>query len=181
MEMHARKRRALGLALKCGTGLLLLIAVFAVAGLRINVTDSLPVGLYRITSEPRASYVAFCLEGTASRLSLQRGYRPSGSCPDGGAPLLKSVVAMAGDHVRLSDAGIAVNNILLSNTAPLHQDRRGRLLEPWTFGDYLVSDGMVWVASTYNPFSYDSRYYGPIRSKQILYSLKSVLIFAERN
>lgn len=181
MEMHARKRQALLAALKCGTVLILLISVFAIAGLRINVTNSLPVGLYRITSDPRASYVAFCLEGEAGRLSLERGYRPSGSCPDGGAPLLKSVVATPGDQVRLSDAGIAVNNVLLSNTAPLRHDRLGRPLWPWTFGDYLVSGGTVWVASTYNRFSYDSRYYGPIRSTQILYSLKRVFILSERN
>lgn len=100
--------------------------------------------------------------------SSTRGYRTHGTaCADGAVPLLKPVVAMAGDHVAVSTEGIRVNGHLLPNTVPLFRDAAGRNLHPWPFGMYVVEDGTVWVASTYNRGSYDSRYMGPIRISQI--------------
>jgi conjugative transfer signal peptidase TraF len=161
--------------LRVGVVLLLLLLILGAAGFRVNLTNSLPMGIYRVAPLARASYVAFCLPNEAGRLSIERGYRPYGSCAEGGAPLLKQVIASAGDHVAVSASGIAVNGILLPNTQPLHQDRAGRSLQPWAFGDYIVPAGELWVVSTYNRFSYDSRYYGPVSSNQILYGLNRVL------
>ena len=47
------------------------------------------------------------------------------------------------------------------------RDAAGRSLHPWPFGVYVVEEGAVWLASTYNRGSYDSRYIGPIRISQI--------------
>jgi conjugative transfer signal peptidase TraF len=82
-------------------------------------------------------------------------------------PLLKPIVAVAGDRVVLSNEGMRVNGRLLPKTAPLFHDAAGRSLHPWPFGVYVVEDGAVWVASTYNRGSYDSRYMGPIKISQI--------------
>jgi conjugative transfer signal peptidase TraF len=158
-----------------GTALLLLILVLGTAGFRVNLTNSVPMGLYRVSSAQHATYVAFCLSEYAGNLSVQRGYRPSGSCPDGGAPFVKRVVAVSGDHVHLNQSGIAVNEVLLPNTRVRSQDRAGRPLQAWPSGDYTVCAGDLWVASTYNSYSYDSRYFGPISSEEILYGLESVL------
>ena len=81
--------------------------------------------------------------------------------------MLKPIVAVAGDRVVLSDEGMRVNGCLLPKTAPLFRDAAGRSLHPWPFGVYVVEDGAVWVASTYNRGSYDSRYMGPIKISQI--------------
>jgi len=43
----------------------------------------------------------------------------------------------------------------------------GTLLKPGHIGLYGVEPGTVWVASTYNAGSYDSRYMGPIPTSQI--------------
>ena len=56
-----------------------------------------------------------------------------------------------------------VNGILLPRTQPLPQDHAGRPLQAWPPGDYSVDAGHLWVASTYNRYSYDSRYFVPIR------------------
>ena len=77
-------------------------------------------------------------------------------------PLLKPIVAKAGDVVDVSDHGIAVNGSLLRNSAPLRVDTKGRPLPAWGFGCYVVAPGTVWVASSYNPRSFDSRYFGPV-------------------
>jgi len=175
--MSFSSRRSAILISVFGVAFILLICVLGWAGFRLNVTNSLPVGIYRVIPSPLhiGSYVAFCLPESAGRLSVERDYRPRGKCPDGGAPFLKQVIAVPGDHVSFSSAGIAVNGTLLPKTAPFPQDRAGRPMQPWTFGDFEVAWGEVWVGSTYNRYSYDSRYFGPIRSKLILYSLKRVL------
>jgi hypothetical protein len=32
----------------------------------------------------------------------------------------------------------------------------------WPYGEYRVTPGFVWVASSYNPWSFDSRYFGSL-------------------
>jgi conjugative transfer signal peptidase TraF len=93
-------------------------------------------------------------------------------CPDGGAPLLKPVIARAGDVVEVSKAGIAVNGNVLPHTAPRTVDSKSRTLRPWPVGRYVVVAGTMWVASSYNDYSYDSRYFGPVPAAAILYHLR---------
>ena len=150
----------------------------AICGLRINTSYSLPMGVYVRTSDPRAGLIEFCPEGRFAAESSARGYRTPGFCPDGAVPLLKPVVAKPGDTVAVSAAGIAVNGRLLPRTAPLATDRRGRALEPYAAGFYTVAEGTVWVASSYNRGSYDSRYMGPIPSRLIRARLKPLWTFS---
>jgi conjugative transfer signal peptidase TraF len=145
-------------------------------GVRINMTDSLPKGLYLITREAKAPLVEFCPEGVFSALSRVRGYRPAGACPDGGAPLLKPVIAQAGDTVELSGEGISVNGRLLPNTAPQRVDTAGRAVAAWPSGIYSVSPGTLWVTSTYHANSFDSRYFGPISAGQVRHHLRPLWV-----
>ena len=131
------------------------------AGVRFNSTESLPVGLY-ITTTSATNLVEFCPAEPFASLAIGRGYRGRGSCQDGAVPLVKPVVAHAGDSVEFSSSGIAVNGRLLPHSAPLAVDSKGRPLTPWPFGCYRVAAGTVWVASSYSPKSFDSRYFGPI-------------------
>jgi conjugative transfer signal peptidase TraF len=133
------------------------------------------MGLYITTADSGANLVEFCPVEPFATLAIVRGYRDSGICPDGAAPLLKPVVAKPGDVVELSARGISVNGALLSNTAPLSKDGKGRHLKPWPFGRYVVASGTVWVASSYHPRSFDSRYFGPISTAAIRERLKGLL------
>lgn len=145
-------------------------------GVRINTTDSLPKGIYLITDDENAPLVEFCPQGVFSALSAVRGYRPHGLCPDGAAPLLKPVIAHAGDTVGLAAEGIRVNGKLLPNTEPRRVDTSGRPLPAWSPGVYLVAPGTVWVASTYHPNSFDSRYFGPISLGIIRHRLRPLWV-----
>jgi conjugative transfer signal peptidase TraF len=152
------------------TVLIVMVGTFGIcglAGLRINGSPSLPVGLYLVTAHSDANLVEFCPAEPFAELALARGYRDAGSCPDGGAPLLKPVIARAGDVVQLSPAGIAVNGHLLQNTVPLEKDTKNRPLTPWPKGYYAVGPDSVWVASSYNGRSFDSRYFGPVPVRSI--------------
>jgi len=138
------------------------------AGVRVNTSSSLPLGLYVRTSQSSAGLIEFCPSEPYASLSRDRGYRVRGfACPDRAVPLLKPVVARAGDIVAVSPVGIAVNGRLLPNTAPLRSDAANRPLQAWPSGIYRVRPGTVWVASTYSRGSYDSRYIGPVEEKSI--------------
>ncbi len=145
-------------------------------GLRLNSTASLPIGVYVVSNASDAVLAEFCPPEPFARISVARGYRHPGSCPDGDSPLLKPVVAIPGDVVVTSDRGIAVNGTLLANTAPRDRDSKGRPLHHFSFGTHVVIPGFVWVASTYHPLSFDSRYFGPIPSGSIRERLKPFFV-----
>jgi conjugative transfer signal peptidase TraF len=139
-------------------------------GVRINLTASLPLGLYVRTEQP-TDYIAFCLGGEFEKLALARGYLTPGFCPGGGVPLLKPIVARPGDTVEYSAEGIAVNGMLLVNTAPLQVDHLGRPLEAYPLGAYSVPRGEFVVASSYDARSLDSRYFGAVSATSIRYHM----------
>ena len=89
--------------------------------------------------------------------------------------LFQPIVAKPGDVVELSARGISHRMALLSNTSPLSKDTKGRPLEAWPFGRYVVAYETVWVASSYHPRSFDSRYFGPIATTAIRNRVKAFL------
>src|SRR5438876_5616585 len=164
------------LVLAFGGGTLGMALAGAWTGLRFNDSPSMPIGLYvRTSCESRSSLVVFCPAEPIARLSVERGYRSRGNCPDGAEPLAKPIAARPGDIVELSATGMAVNGRLLTNTAPLATDTARRPLSYWPFGRYVVAPRTVWVASTYTPRSFDSRYFGPIEASQVREHLRPLL------
>jgi conjugative transfer signal peptidase TraF len=149
-----------------------------VFGIRLNLTPSLPLGFYITSRSSNAKLVEFCPQGKAAYVSLIRQYRTAGACPDGGAPLLKPAVAFAGDEVEVSANGIRVNGQLLPNSAGRFRDHLQRPLNPWPYGTYKVEPGTVWVVSSFNSYSFDSRYYGAIRDSSIRHHLRPLWTFA---
>jgi conjugative transfer signal peptidase TraF len=155
--------------------ILLAIPTFALvgfykAGFRQNLTESQPPGIYRMTSNPADPLVSFCPTGAASEITTTRQYRAKAwGCPDGHAPMLKPIAARSGDTVLLSKAGISVNGTLLPNTRRYQQDNLHRPLFPLPDGTYIVKPGTLWVLSSYNQLSYDSRYFGPISTAQVIH------------
>jgi conjugative transfer signal peptidase TraF len=145
------------------------------AGIRFNTTASVPIGLYRITSDPTGPFVELCPPGPLGPISVQRGYRRAAvleGCLDGGELVLKVIVARPGDLVETSANGIKVNGSWIPNTAPAVRDSVGRTLRHWPFGNYRVQPGTVWVASWYNVRSFDSRYFGPVPLTNIKHHLR---------
>ena len=132
-------------------------------GLYVNVTPSLPYGLYRATSAPPAPgrLARSCLPEEASALALARGYLTAGDCPHGTALVAKVVVAVGGDLVEVRPGGTLVNGVPLPASAPAPRDRGGRAL-PAAYGRHRLAEGEVWLYSGYHARSWDSRYYGPV-------------------
>lgn len=171
-DLKQAKRIALSVgALLVGTFLLC-----GVAGIRINPSPSLPIGLYAHTADPDAELVEFCPPEPYASLAIQRGYRTAGVCHDGATPLLKPIVARQGDWVEVSAAGVRVNGRLLPNSAPRPTDTSGRPMPTAAYPAQQVPPGRVWVVSTYNARSFDSRYFGPIRDQAITAKARPLLV-----
>jgi conjugative transfer signal peptidase TraF len=171
-----RGKRRIGTIAKVGMiACIVPFVIFGISGLRISTSPSLPIGLYRITSDQTAPLVEFCPGEPYASFAAARGYRSVGSCPDGASPLMKPVVARTGDRVRVSRSGLEVNGALLPSTAPMPVDTQKRPMAAWPAGDYTVEPGWVWVASSYNARSFDSRYFGPISEAQIRDRLRPLL------
>jgi conjugative transfer signal peptidase TraF len=171
-DLRLRTRRALIHVLRLALIFFFLVVACAVVGIRFNLTESLPERILVVTKDESAQLVEFCPQEAASSISVQRGYRVRGTCPDGDAPLLKPIIARAGDVVEVSSNGITVNGKLLRNSAPRTRDSRGRPLTSWPSGSYVVATGFVWVLSQHHPLSFDSRYYGPVPVSLIRHHLR---------
>jgi conjugative transfer signal peptidase TraF len=173
--MGGRSDRLCRMALTAAVTITVAFGLPAAFSIRINLSPSLPIGLYRVTADRNAALVEFCPPEPYATLARERRYRTSGACPDGAMPLMKPVVAATGDLVELSSRGIAVNGALLPNTAPRTRDGAGRQLSAWPYGKYEVGPEIIWVASTYDPRSFDSRYFGPIKWQHIRCRLSAII------
>ena len=176
--MWKKKFGHLRILAPCASLLLAVAGFAALLGLRINTSYSLPLGLYQVTTDESAPLIEFCPREPYASESSERGYRSRGLvCPDGAVPLLKPIIARVGDMVMVTAAGLSVNGDRVPNTASLQHDRVGRPLQAWPTGLYTVENGTVWVASTYNAGSYDSRYMGPINTRLVRRRLRPIWCF----
>ena len=77
------------------------LATVRAGGLYVNVTPSMPIGLWHVTSVDvalaRGEIVAVCLpDGDALHLALERSYIAAGKWPSGAEPVLKPIAAIGG-------------------------------------------------------------------------------------
>lgn len=147
------------------------------AGLRINLTPSYPLGLWRV--EPLERDVAvgdrifICPPpDEAFELARERGYLGRGLCPGWFSPLIKTVVAIAGQRVVI-DRDIAVDGVQLAHSDVHPADGAGRLLAPDAGG--IVPAGRLFLFSEYAG-SYDLRYFGPISAAGVLGLAQPLLV-----
>lgn len=158
------------------------VALLGVFGFRFNLTQSLPVGVYRVTPEAavRGSIVHVCLPREVAEFARERGYLGPGSCASGVRPLGKAVLALGGDLVTLRPEGIRVNGETVPHSATVPRDRRGRPLPHFPWGEHRLDSGEIWLFSPYQPNAYDSRYFGPVRMEQVISVLKPVWTWSFR-
>ncbi len=137
-------------------------------GWRINLTESEPLGIYRL--EPvsgnikRGALVEFCPPAfvTPDKFPFYMG----GACPGGGMPMFKEIAGIPGDRVHVDTAGVWINGQRL----PFSQQMAGsaRFPEvrlPHQRGDFVLGKNEYWIyGSGAEPAlagqSFDSRYWG---------------------
>jgi conjugative transfer signal peptidase TraF len=156
-------------------GAMALLAAGRLAGLRLNLTGSLPVGVY-VTAKgapTRGALVLVCLPPRVAAFAHARGYVPrGGACPGGVVPIGKLVVAVAGDTVVMTPNGLVVNGAPVPNSKALASDRQGRRLPQLPDHRYVVRPATLWILSSYSPLSFDSRYFGAVEMEQVRASIR---------
>ncbi len=171
--MTAKAARTFALRAWLGMGLFAALILCAhSAGLRVNESPSLPIGIWHISplvgTLRRGDIVSFCPPDTlVFREAWRRGYVGAGHCEGGYEPLLKPAAAIAGDRVSGTDDGISINGRLIATSNSLNRDGLGRTLASPGAHDIFVAKGEIWVISSYNPLSFDSRYFGPVPISKI--------------
>ncbi len=139
-----------------------------------NPSDSVPVGWYSVdpmvqqptpgtTPKPAplqvGSIVLVRLPAHAAALAAQRCYLPLE------VPLLKRVGAVAPQRVCIIGQTLHIDGNAVATT--LRADRLGRPLHGWPQCRRLRA-GEVFLLSATNPASFDSRYFGPVRSVDVI-------------
>ena len=149
--------------------LFVLVTAAGEAGYRVSFTPSMPVGIWRVVPTadyPRGATVSVCLP-------VDFPFLPRGSCPLGMQPLLKQLVALPGDVVTVTPAGVSLNDgPLLPHSAPLSQDSDGKPL-PSRLGTWRLTG--YWLYGTDSPRSFDSRYFGEVAAADLRGIVRPVL------
>lgn len=145
-------------------------------GLLINVTPSMPFGLYIEDHRTigRGDVVSMCLAEPHKTLAIRMGYiREGGSGCKGVNSLIKEVIALPGDDVVLKDDYIIVNKQkYLFPTKYI--DSHGRKLQVYPRGVYSNTSG-YWTIGVNDKNSWDSRYFGPVEKRGILNKLRPLI------
>ncbi|TAU61484.1 conjugative transfer signal peptidase TraF [Rhizobium ruizarguesonis] len=173
-----RKRRVLLFL----TGSAVIISTLAAAaftgGYRLNLTPSEPLGLWRIEKLQRpvaiGDLVFLCPPMTAVFAEAwRRGYLRRGMCVGGFAPLIKTVAALPGQRVEITDH-VLIDDRSIPASSVSGTDGEGRLLLPDSGG--VVPPRHLFVHSSFAS-SYDSRYFGPVPDSGLLGLARPVFTF----
>ncbi len=140
------------------------------AGLRLNTTRSIPLGLYRMSNDPIVNgvYVLWCPpERSEFDLAKERGYIGAGFCPGGYGNMMKKVLATHNDVVSVTDAGVMINGTVIPASQPFEADSLGRPLPRFRVTDYVLASSELLLMSNTNSRSFDARYFGPVHRAHI--------------
>jgi len=162
-----------------GIGLILLL--LKVFHLKLNLTASMPIGWYqRISDRPirRSDLVAVCLPSNVANEGLRRHYVLAGHCAAGTIPLLKQVIAIPQDTVRLSNDTICVNRVCYF--APFQRvDHAGKRPKKWLINGVFSNIQTYWLYGTHDlRDSWDSRYFGGVSRTAIHGIYRAVWTFS---
>ena len=127
-----------------------------------NPSDSMLRGWYHIgpaDSLQVGSIVLARLPAPAAALAAQRDYLPAG------IPLLKRIGAVAPQRVCIDGTSVRVDDVAVA--AVMRADGLGRPLLAWSQCRRLAH-GELFLLSSTNPVSFDSRYFGPIRASDVI-------------
>lgn len=149
------------------------IAYFS--GWRVNLTESEPLGIYRL--EPvhgaihRGALVEFCPPAFVTPEAFP--FYMHGTCPGGGMPMFKMVAGVPGDHVIVNRDGVWINGQRLRFSQQMVGSAKfPKVNLPHQQGDFVLGKGEYWIygsgaVSALAGQSFDSRYWGLITESMI--------------
>lgn len=173
-------RPAVKITVLTAIAMLLTVNIAHMLGARINLSNSIPAGLYWLTKRPVAKneYVIFCPpQNEVFENAFNRGYIQSGFCPGQFGHIMKKVAATAGDTVSSDSSGVYVNNKQLPFSQPYQQDPFNHLLPTWQIHSYTLQSSELLLMTNQSPQSFDARYFGLLKREHIQAVIRPILIF----
>lgn len=136
----------------------------------LNLTESVPIGLYRSvntpTQIPKGRLVTVCLRNDAQgQLASSLASFSSGNCSEGMGRLIKVVRGTPHDTVHWSSEGVFVNGQYIEHSKPYEKDSHGHDMPRLRETRFLGDDEYVLMGI--HPKSFDSRYLGVFHRSQI--------------
>jgi len=131
----------------------------------VNLTGSMPIGIYQQLHHSklhRGDIVSLCLPKAIALAGKRNDYIGTGPCPGNAMRLLKQVIAVLGDEVKLSSYFIRVNDHRYF--APQQRvNHKGRHIYHWIKNGIYRNTKNVWVYGSHDTVhSWDSRYFGGV-------------------
>lgn len=147
-------------------------------GYRLNTSTSYPPGLYQLQPKiipKKGSLILFCPpDNSTLTLAKNRNYIKFGPCSGGFSPVIKRIFGQSGDRIVLGEY-VSINSSPHPEMPVLKSDVQNRPL-PQLAG-FTVPDNHVFVLSDHQPvLSFDSRYYGPVPTANIIGVIQPVLV-----
>ena len=167
MTYRNRLRHPLVMA---GVCLMFALALAHQAGLRLNTTRSIPLGLYLMSNEPieTGAYVLWCPpQRPEFDMAKDRGYIGAGFCPGGYGYMMKKILAAHNDIVSVTDDGVMINGTLLPASQPMEADSMGRSLPRFRVTNHRLVPSELLLMSDTNSRSFDARYFGLVHREHI--------------
>jgi conjugative transfer signal peptidase TraF len=173
-----RRRRILLFLTGAAVTMSALAASGFIGGYRLNLTPSEPLGLWRIEELQRPVSIGdlvFLCPPTTTVFgeAWRRGYLRRGLCAGGFAPLIKTVAALAGQRVEITDH-VLIDGRPVPASSVWGSDGEGRVLLPDSGG--VVPPHHLFLHSPFAS-SYDSRYFGPVPDSGLLGLARPVFTF----
>ena len=152
----------------------------------VNVTDSMPKGIYIMTGILDQKFnkndvIAFCPSESDLKVFYSRKYLSedmSGVCYEKYGPFIKHILAKHGDEIEVRDDSIYLNGKLVQNSKIFSKDKVGRSLSrlPNGYKKILLEDEFFAFSSGVT-HSLDSRYLGLIKKEKIVGKSHLILRF----
>ena len=127
-----------------------------------NASTSVPIGLYAMQPVSKLHVNELVVVRPPNSLAIfldQRRYLAKG------VPMLKRVLALAGQTVCRANRTISLNGIAIGDA--LDRDSSGRALPVWS-GCRVLKDDEVFLMNWQSKHSFDGRYFGPLPASTIV-------------
>lgn len=155
------------------------IAVFWIFDLVINVTPSMPVGIWRVFSHPvnasdlKGRIILICPpKNEIFSWAIDQEIISGGRCKTGSIPLLKEVLGVPGDNIDVYGDKVFLNENL---AARRHFEVPSRIFSE--IKSYKIPENHVWVLGTSREESFDSRYFGPLSLDGFIGVVRPILVW----
>jgi conjugative transfer signal peptidase TraF len=138
-------------------------------GLRINLTESIPIGVYKLNTNSivkKGDYVEFCLNKRESEIAYMKSYIGTGSCWGKYEALAKRVIAEPKDDVTVTRDYIEINGNKYNQYKQKVYSQYGEKANLISYKNKILK-GYFMVGDSDIVNSWDSRYYGQIPSSNI--------------